>query len=312
MQFLKRYGFTLSIVFAVIIAMIWPQYFRTVGDYKLSNLIIPLLQIIMFGMGTEMSLSDFAGVIKTPKSVLIGVSAQFLIMPLVGYTIATGFGFEPEVAAGIILVGSVPCGVASNVISYLAKANVALSVTLTAVGTLLAPIITPLWMKVLAGQFIEVDVMAMVIDIIKIVIVPIAAGLVFNSLLKGKLAWLDKAMPIVSMTGIALIIVVITAAGRDNLMKIGLLLILAAFLHNTAGYLLGYWSGKLFGLKERDCRTIAIEVGLQNAGLASGLSNAMGKASTIGLASAVFGPVMNTTGSILASYWHRKPLDEKK
>jgi BASS family bile acid:Na+ symporter len=119
-------------------------------------------------------------------------------------------------------------------------------------------------------------------------------------------------MPIVSMAGIALIIVVITAAGRDNLMKIGLLLILAAFLHNTAGYLLGYWSGKLFGLKERDCRTIAIEVGLQNAGLASGLSNAMGKASTIGLASAVFGPVMNTTGSILASYWHRKPLDEKK
>jgi BASS family bile acid:Na+ symporter len=266
----------------------------------------------MFGMGTEMSLSDFAGVIKTPKSVLIGVSAQFIIMPLVGYAIATGFGFEPEVAAGIVLVGSVPCGVASNVISYLAKANVALSVTLTAVGTLLAPIITPLWMKVLAGQFIEVDVMAMVIDIIKIVIVPIAAGLVFNALLKGKLSWLDKAMPIVSMTGIALIIVVITAAGRDNLMKIGLLLIFAAFLHNTAGYLLGYWSGKLFGLKERDCRTIAIEVGLQNAGLASGLSNAMGRASTIGLASAVFGPVMNTTGSILASYWHRKPLEEQQ
>jgi BASS family bile acid:Na+ symporter len=233
-------------------------------------------------------------------------------MPLVGYAIATGLGFEPEVAAGIILVGSVPCGVASNVISYLAKANVALSVTLTAVGTLLAPIITPLWMKVLAGQFIEVDVMAMVIDIIKIVIVPIAAGLVFNALLKGKLSWLDKAMPIVSMAGIALIIVVITAAGRDNLMKIGMLLILAAFLHNTAGYFLGYWSGKLLGLKERDCRTIAIEVGLQNAGLASGLSNAMGKASTIGLASAVFGPVMNTTGSILASYWHRKPLEERQ
>ena len=312
MQFLKRYGFTLSIVLAVIIAMIWPQYFRAVGDYKLSNLIIPLLQVIMFGMGTEMSLNDFAGVIKTPKSVLIGVSAQFIIMPLVGYAIATGLGFEPEVAAGIVLVGSVPCGVASNVISYLAKANVALSVTLTAVGTLLAPIITPLWMKVLAGQFIEVNVMAMVIDIIKIVIVPIAAGLVFNVLLKGKLSWLDRAMPIVSMAGIALIIVVITAAGRDNLMKIGMLLILAAFLHNTAGYFLGYWSGKLLGLKERDCRTIAIEVGLQNAGLASGLSNAMGKASTIGLASAVFGPVMNTTGSILASYWHRKPLEETK
>ena len=308
MIFLKRYGFTLSIVLAVIVAMIWPQYFRSIGDYKLSNLIIPLLQVIMFGMGTEMSLNDFAGIIKTPKSVLIGVSAQFIIMPLVGFAIATGLGFEPEVAAGIILVGSVPCGVASNVISYLAKANVALSVTLTAVGTLLAPIITPLWMKVLAGQFIEVDEMAMVIDIIKIVIVPIAAGLVFNALLKVKLSWLDKAMPIVSMAGIALIIVVITAAGRDNLMKIGLLLILAAFLHNTAGYFLGYWSGKLFGLKERDCRTIAIEVGLQNAGLASGLSNAMGKASTIGLASAVFGPVMNTTGSILASYWHRKPI----
>jgi BASS family bile acid:Na+ symporter len=194
--------------------------------------------------------------------------------------------------------------------SYLANANLALSITLTTIATLLAPFLTPFWMKILGGQFIQIDALTMMWDIVKMVVLPIGAGLLFNRLVGGKAAWLDKAMPYVSMFGIAAIIVVITAAGRANLLTIGPALILCAFLHNTSGYLFGYWIGRLFRLSERDSRTIAIEVGMQNGGLASGLAKEMGKAATLGLAPAVFGPLMNITGSILASYWHRKPVPE--
>jgi bile acid:Na+ symporter, BASS family len=191
--------------------------------------------------------------------------------------------------------------------SFLAKANLALSITITAFTTMLAPFVTPVLMGWLAGEFVEVDVWKMVLDIIKIVIIPIGAGLLFNKFLSGKVKWLDAAMPLVSMIGIALIITIITAAGRDSLLNIGPILILLVVFHNMAGYTLGYWAAKLFRMDERDCRTLALEVGMQNAGLASGIAKEMGKIATVGLASAVFGPFMNITGSILASYWHRKP-----
>jgi BASS family bile acid:Na+ symporter len=194
--------------------------------------------------------------------------------------------------------------------SYLANANLALSVTLTAIATLLSPFLTPLWMKVLGGQFIAVDANAMMWDITKIVVIPIAAGLLFNRFFKGKLLWLDKIMPLISMFGIAFIIVIITATGRDGLLKVGPALIVCAFIHNNTGYLFGYWIGRLFRLPERDARTIAIEVGMQNSGLASGLAKEMGKTATLGLAPAVFSPLMNITGSLLASYWHKRKVDE--
>lgn len=304
---LKGFAYTVMIFAAVTTALYYPSYFITVNDFKLTTLITPLLQLIMFGMGTEMSLKDFGGIIKMPKAVMIGLTGHFTVMPLLGFSLAKIFNFPPEIAAGVVLIGSMPCGMASNVMSYLANANLALSVTLTAVATLLAPFLTPLWMKVLGGQFIAVDALAMMWDIIKMVIIPIGAGLLFNMLLKGKLSWLDKLMPLVSMFGIAFIIVIITAAGRNNLLTIGPALIVCAFIHNTCGYLFGYWFGRLFRLTERDARTIAIEVGMQNGGLASGLAKEMGKAATLGLAPAVFGPLMNITGSLLASYWHKKP-----
>jgi BASS family bile acid:Na+ symporter len=200
---------------------------------------------------------------------------------------------------------------ASNVMSYLGKANLALSVTITAISTSLAPFVTPLLMKLLAGAFIEIHTLDMMFDIFKIVIIPIGAGLIFNYYLSGKAKWLDNAMPLVSMFGIAFIIVIITAAGRESLLTIGPELILLVLVHNFSGYTLGYWTGRLFKMSERDCRTIAIEVGMQNAGLASGLAKTMGKIATVGLAPAVFGPLMNITGSILASYWHRKPPKER-
>jgi len=233
-------------------------------------------------------------------------------MPLLGFTLAKLSGFPPEIAAGIILVGCSPNGMASNVMSYLAKANLALSVTITAVSTMLAPIFTPLLMKLLGGEFIKIDALSMMWDIVKIVIFPIGAGILFNKYLLKRALWLETLMPLVSMFGIAFIIVIITAAGRDSLLNIGGLLVLLVLIHNLMGYTLGYWSGRLFKMSERDCRTMAIEVGMQNAGLASGLAKAMGKIATVGLAPAVFGPLMNTTGSLLANYWHRKPLGDDR
>jgi BASS family bile acid:Na+ symporter len=307
---LKGFSFTISIFAAVSTSLYYPQYFLEWGGFKLSGLIIPLLQIIMFGMGTAMSIKDFAAVVKTPKGVVIGIIAQFTIMPVIGMTLASVSGLPPEIAAGIILVGCSPSGVASNVMSYLAKANLALSITLTSCTTLLAPFVTPLLMKYLAGAYIEIDATKMMFDIIKMIILPVLGGLAFNKILSGKTAWLDKLMPKVSMLGIALIIVVITAAGRDSLLSIGPLLILLTLTHNIFGYLLGYGSAKLFKMSESDARTVAIEVGLQNAGLASGIAKTMGKIATIGLAAGVFGPVMNITGSMLASFWHKRSPDK--
>jgi len=309
-ELLKGFTFTLIIFAAVTAALYYPQYFVEIKGFKLSGLITPLLQLIMFGMGTSMGIKDFAGVIKTPKGVLIGVGSHFIIMPLLGFTLAKLSGFPPEIAAGLILVGCSPNGTASNVISYLAKANLALSVTITAVSTMLAPFFTPLLMKLLGGAFIKIDVLGMMWDIMKIVILPIGAGILFNKYLLKRAAWLETLMPLISMFGIAFIIVIITAAGRNSLLNIGAMLVLLVLIHNLLGYTLGYWAGRLFKMPERDCRTMAIEVGMQNAGLASGLAKAMGKIATVGLAPAVFGPLMNITGSLLANYWHRKPLEK--
>ena len=302
----KGFSFALLIFGAVSLSMFYPEPFVEIGNFKMKSLIVPLLQLIMFGMGTAMSVKDFIGVVKMPKGVLVGLACQFTIMPILGFGIASLFGFPAEIAAGVVLIGSSPSGLASNVMAYLAKANVALSVTLTAVATLLAPLMTPLLMELFAGEFVPIDFWAMMWSIVKIVILPIIAGLLFNHFFHGKTPWLDKAMPILSMTGIALIIMVITAAGRDSRLSIGLFLVLAAILHNAAGYFLGYWGCRLFRMDERDCRTIALEVGMQNGGLASGIALEMGKVATVGLAPAVFGPWMNISGSSLALYWRGK------
>ncbi|HKZ39111.1 MAG TPA: bile acid:sodium symporter family protein, partial [Chryseolinea sp.] len=313
-EVLKGYSFTIMIFAAVTAAMYYPQHFIQIGDFKLSKLIIPLMQIIMFGMGTTLSLKDFGRVMQMPKGVVIGVVCQYSIMPLVGWSLTKIFTFPPEVAAGIILIGSCPSGLASNVMSYLARANVALSVTLTAIATLLAPLMTPMLMQLLAGQYVSIDFWGMVVDITKIIIVPVGAGLIFNHFLHGKFKVLDDIMPVISMLGIGLIIVVITAAGRNDLLIVGPLLILACFIHNVSGYFLGYWASRALRMPEVDCRTIALEVGLQNGGLGSGLALAMGKLSTVGLAPAVFSPIMNSTGSSLALWWraHTKPEDITK
>ena len=337
----KRLSYTIWIFTAVTASMFYPQYFTSAGEFQFKTLIVPLLQIIMFGMGSQMSLNDFTGVIKMPKGVIIGVGAQFLIMPLVAFSISHIFHFPPEIAAGIILIGCVPSGLASNVMSFIARANLALAVTIGAISTLLSPIITPFLMKMLGGQYIEVNFWSMMLDILNMIILPIVAGFIFNlfnvgkeklrskvmqlsvffiiilltnlvflkakqadfegfiialtksmcwfyflpiigaivlrHFLKGDKQVMGKILSLISMVGIAIIITIITAAGRDSLLKVGALLLLTSFLHNITGYSLGYGVSWLFGMPEKDRRTIAFEVGMQNGGLASGLALQMGK-----------------------------------
>lgn len=308
---LRGISFSLLILAAVTLAMLYPAPFVSWGDFSLNALIVPLLQIIMFGMGTTLSAKDFVGVAKDPKGVFVGLACQFTIMPFVGAGLALGFNLPPEVAVGVVLIGASPSGLASNVMAYIGKANLALSVTLTTFATLLAPIVTPFYMKLLAGQLMEIDALAMMWNIVKMTVLPVFAGLVFNHFLHGKTAWLDRLMPRVSMGGIVLILMIMTAGGRDNLLEIGLLLIGISLLHNVAGYVLGYWSCRALGFDERTCRTISFEVGLQNAGLATGLAQTMGKMATVGLAPTVFGSLMNITGAALATYWRDKPPQDR-
>ncbi|MEO7213832.1 bile acid:sodium symporter family protein [Mucilaginibacter sp.] len=307
----KSFSYTVVIFAAAAMALYYPALFISYGSFKYATLIIPLIQLIMFGMGTSMHYTDFLGVLKAPKGILIGVVSHFIIMPLLGFSIATLSikltGMPAEIAAGIILIGCCPNGMASNVVSYLAKANLALSVTITSISTILSPLVTPFLMNLLAGPLIEIDPWLMVADIFKMVMIPIALGLLFSSVAKGRANPLKKVMPTISMGGIICIIIIITAAGRESLLKVGLVLTVLVLIHNIGGYLLGYWSAKLFRMEERDCRTIAIEVGMQNGGMAAGLAKGMGKIGTLGLAPVIFSTLMNITGSLLASYWHKKP-----
>ncbi|GAB2552501.1 bile acid:sodium symporter family protein [Spirosoma aerophilum] len=299
--------YTALIIVAVTTALIFPGPFTSVGDFPLKKLIVPLLQIIMLGMGTTMSIKDFEGVIKQPKAVFIGVTCHFLIMPLLGYTLANVFSFPPEIAAGVVLIGCSPSGLASNVMCFIAKANVPLSITVTTLSTLLAPFLMPALMTLLAGQFIEISFWKMMIEIMQIVILPVIVGLALNRIFHKSAVVLNRVMPLISMGGIVLIVAIITAAGRDSLLTVGWTLALCVLIHNLTGFTLGYWSARLFGMDEQSSRTVAIEVGLQNGGLASGIAVQMGKVATVGLAPALFGPIMNTTGSLLATYWSQNP-----
>lgn len=372
---LKGYQFTAWIAVAVTAGLIYPNAFTRWGDFDLRNkwLILVIVQLVMFGMGTQMSLRDFAGVAKTPRGVLVGIVCHFSVMPLVGFGLTKLFHFEPEIAAGIILIGSCSSGLASNVMAFIAKSNLVLSVTVTAITTMIAPLMTPLLMKLLAGTMVEVKFFNMMMEIVKIVLVPIGAALLHDYLKNaspngrrfvhrvgfscalwlialplGAWTWLSANVPVValhwigaagfflaavvfgivyhtatrilpkldqwtplaSMFGIVYFTTVTTAAGRDNLLKIGGLLFLAAALHNAAGYFFGYWLSRGAGLDKTSARSVAFEVGLQNGGMASGLAGAMGKLATVGLASAIFSPWMNISGSLLANHWRRQAARE--
>jgi len=299
-------GFAVFIVITVIFAMINPGICSQWGEYKTNQLIFPLIQVIMFGMGTTLGPADFARAFRMPVAVIVGMVLQFSVMPLLGVVLAKCFQFPPEIAAGMILVGSAPGGVASNVITYLARGNVALSVTMTACSTLLSPLMTPLLMSLLAGAIVPVDFWAMFQSIIWMIIIPIVGGLVANEILKRmewRGDWIDKVLSLISMGGIGIVLAIIVADSRDELLTVGPYLIAAAILHNGLGYLLGYWGAVACRLDQASCRTVAIEVGMQNCGMATGLAVNVLKSTQVALPAAIFGPWMSISGAMLAAWW---------
>ena len=320
-SFLRGQAFGLAILACAAVAFAFPSAFKEWGGVKLITLVVPAIQIIMFGMGTTLSPDDFLRVAKRPWAVATGVFLQFLVMPLVGFLLAKGFGFSGELAAGCVLVGSVAGGTASNVIAFLAKADVALSVTMTCCSTLLSPFVTPLAMKVLAGCFVEIDAASMMVEILKVVIVPIAAGALVHRLLKRQFeahkALCDRVLSVLSMTGICFTILALTAPSRDTFASAGLAIVVAAVVHNTIGYVSGYWLTRLVGrfahMGEAEARTVAIEVGMQNGGMAGALSVSVLNSPVAALPANVFSIWMNFSGSVLANWWsRRRPKDMVK
>lgn len=313
------FAFTVWVAAFVAASMFFPVAFRVWFGYELRGLIVPLIQIIMFGMGTQLTVGDFRRVFRMPWAVLVGMILQFTVMPLVGKTMALAFVSRPEVAAGFVLVGSCPGGVASNVMAYLARANVALSVTMTACSTLAAPLMTPLMTGWLAGAYVEVRFEEMMWTIIRMILVPIIGGLAVNAGLtrlgQSSAATqrvsrvIMKGLPLVSMFSICLIIAIITSLSRDDLLAGSFILPILAgvVIHNLVGYTLGYWGSRGLGLPETDARTVAIEVGLQNGGMASGLAIEVLKSKLAAIPPAIFGPWMNMSGAMLASWWAARP-----
>ncbi len=275
------------------------------GLATLSWAIVPLLMLIMFGMGMTLTWADFADVGKRPLVIGVGVALQFLIMPLVGLLVGTLLRLPPEWVLGLVLVGACPGGTASNVICYLARADVALSIAMTSVSTLLAVLATPLLVWLYQGQAIDVPVASMLGSLIKIILLPVVAGTFLNSVLGARLTPLRTVFPLVSVIAIVVVIGVIVALNRERIATGGLLVMLAVVLHNLLGLSLGYGGARLLRLDPGRARTLAIEVGMQNSGLGVALAVKHFSASAA-LPAALFSVWHNLSGSLLAWYWRRR------
>jgi len=303
---LKGNAFTFWVFAFLAAAMYFPRLFTGWG-FNTMKLVKPLIQLIMFGMGTKLSVADFSREFRRPKGLFIGTFLVFAVMPVAGVIIARFFGFAPEVAAGVILIGACPGGVASNVMTFLANGNVALSVSITTFATLISPVVTPFLMKLFAGRLIDIAFLGMMVSILKLIILPVIAGLIVNRILRERKRWLNRVLPMTSMLAILIFVTIVVAHYRDQLLVVGLALIGAAIIHNFTGYILGYWSARALKLSERDCRTVAIEVGLKNGGMGMGIAIDVLKSPDAALAPIIFGKWMNISGSALANYWRQRP-----
>ena len=300
-QFIQK-TFALWVVLFAGIALIVPEAFVWLKAY-----IIWMLGIIMFGMGMTMTVDDFRGVLHNPKAVVIGVVAQFMVMPGLAYLLCQLFQLPPAIAIGVILVGCCPGGTASNVITYMAKGNTALSVACTSVSTILAPILTPAVFYLLASQWIEINAMSMLGSILKVVLFPIILGLIVRSVLKQKVETYIQVMPLISVLAIVAIVAAIIAGSKTQILESGLLILAVVALHNGLGYLLGFGASWLFKLPYADSKAIAIEVGMQNSGLGVALAAVHFAASPItAVPSAIFSLWHNISGPALATYWASK------
>lgn len=292
--------FPLLILAGGLVAVLTPESFTGLGP-----LVNPLLGVIMFGMGLTLTPVDFALIGKRPVPVVIGVVAQFLLMPLLGWAISMALGLPPALAAGVILVGCCPGGTASNVVSYLARGDVALSVAMTSVSTVLAPFLTPLLTLWLAGQYMPVDAVAIGRSILQIVLVPVIVGLAVRYFLPRLVERLLPALPWVSVTAITVVVIAVVSGSAGIIFSAGLLVLAAVILHNASGYALGYGAARLFKLPIPARRTTAIEVGMQNSGLAAGLARTY-LTPEAALPGAIFSVWHNVSGAAMAAYWRRR------
>ncbi len=262
----------------------------------------PLLGIVMFGMGMTLKLSDFKVVFTKPKAVITGILSQFIIMPLLAWLLCTIFQLPTELAVGVILVGCCPGGTSSNVMTYLSKGDVALSVGMTACTTILAPIVTPALVLLLAGQSVDVSYVSMLMSIVQVVLVPIVLGFIINAIAPKIADVFGKVLPLISVIAISLIIMAVVSANAAKLMTVGALIIVVVMLHNLCGYALGYLAGRALGLSRAQMRTLSIEVGMQNSGLATSLATV--HFATMPLAAvpgAVFSVWHNISGAVYAN-----------
>ena len=299
----------LIVIAMAVLALLCPS---AVSFIKTSY-INPLLGVVMFGMGLTLRLSDFRVVFSHPKDVVIGTVAQFTVMPLLAYVLAKVFSLPAELAVGVILVGTCPGGTSSNVMTYLSKGDVALSVGMTAVSTVLAPVMTPLLTYLYAGETVHVDLLSMFLSIIQVVILPIALGFAVNRFF-GRFA--EKAtdvLPLVSTLAIVAIVGAVVSVNAGRLMSCGLLILGVVVLHNVLGYLLGYAAARALRMSRTKCRAVSIEVGMQNSGLATSLATVhFAQYPLATIPGAVFSVWHNVSGALLANLFLRQAEREEK
>lgn len=291
-------------IWAICLSLI--AYFYPAPFVELKSTIIPLLAIIMFSMGLTLKLDDFRRALSMPKLIMSGLLLQYLVMPLSALLIARLMQLDPAVTIGMILVGASPGGTASNVITYLARGNVALSISLTSLSTVLAIVLTPLLTLLIANASIEVPAMKMLGSIMYMVILPVALGLLLSHYFSKQVKTIAPALPLLAVLSIILIIAIITALNASQFALLGFSLLLAVILHNSLGLFLGYSGAKMLGYPSTECKTLAIEVGMQNSGLAVALAIKHFTASAA-LPGAVFSIWHNISGSALAYFWSKKP-----
>lgn len=295
--------FALWVIIFAIISFFLPDYFTWIAPH-----VTLLLGIIMFGMGLTLTVNDFQNVFKAPKAVFIGAFSQYLVMPLAAFLLAKLLNLPAEVAAGVILVGCVPGGTSSNVMTFMAKGNTALSVTMTAVTTLLAPIMTPTLTYIYASQWLEVSFWAMFMSIVKVVLIPIVAGLVLRALFDKTVQKTMPVLPLISAIGIVMVVMAVVSTSHERILSTGLLIFVVVILHNLIGYAAGWLIGKLFKFNLADTKALSVEIGMQNSGLAASL----GMAHFTPLAAvpgAIFSVWHNISGALLAN-WLAKMDDD--
>jgi len=297
--------FTLALLATAGFALLYPAPFLRWGSLELKTLVVPLLQFIMFAMGTRVSLAGLRQVLVTPKPIALGMGLQYLVMPFIAASLAALFKLPPEVGAGVVLAGSVCAGNSSNVMTYFAGGNMALSVAMTTLSTLLAPLATPTLMRLLAHRDVPVAFGALAFSILRIVVAPVIAGLICERLLRGRKELVERWLPRMVITATCLVNAIITANSREALLSIGFTLIVVELLHNFIGYGVGYGGAIAFGCDRRDAATMAMQTGIRNGGLATGLAYDVLHSGPAALASVVFGTVQNASGALMASYFRR-------